>query len=396
MNLKQLLAIIFGSSLIIVLLGCSADTSTPQASNTPVPDNTPVAAVEPTPTAGESPATEIAYDENDPGLNLLVAVNGDVLLRRTKWNDFHPTAFGVSLQRGDLLRVQGGAQATILCDNLNTWTVPAGAAPSGLNGCPRPEEPFLVRQGGRIISTRGGDPTVPYIISPRSTKLFSNTPTLRWNDTGSASYIVTIRGGDFNWSQEGVTGTALIYPGQPALEPGVSYLLVVEDENGKSSQDEGRKGLGFEVLVDSEAQPVQTSVERITELGLSDEAETLALAQFYAGHGLITEAVEILETLAETGSQQAAVHQALADLYTQTGLVLLAEPVYLQALALAEQQNNPETLAAIHAALGEKTYIALGNADKAVSHLKAAKAIYETLGDTDRVTEIEDLIKSLE
>jgi hypothetical protein len=395
MNLKQFQAILFWGIQIILLLGCGASTSTPQSSsNNPIQDNSPVAAVNPTSVADDSPTADIEYDANDPGLNLLVSVDGDVLLKRRNWNDFYPTAFGVSLQRGDLLKVPQGAQATILCDNLNTWTVPAGAAPSGLSGCPRPEEPFLVRQGGRIVSTRGGDPNVPYIISPRSTKLLSDTPTLRWNDSGAASYYVLVRASDFKWQQVNVTQTELVYSGEPALQPGVFYLLVVEDSNGKSSQDEGQVGLGFSLLNEAEAKKIQSNADRIGRLGLSNEAEAFSVAQIYAGNSLITEAIEILEMLVEEGSQQASVHQVLASLYHQVGLLLLAEPRYLEAIELAKAQDNIEALADIQASLGA-LYDVLGKEAEAIRLLASAETDYRTLGDTDKANRIADQLGEL-
>jgi len=368
-------------TLGLVLLGCAP--ATPPSPPTPVP-STSIAEGEP---GGE--------EFTEPGFNLLLAMEGEVLLKRAAWSDYHPTAFGTVLERGDLLKLSASAQARVLCDSLTIWPVPA-CAPAGLSsGCPQPPEPALMRGGAKVGSTRGVDPLVPYIISPRTTKLLTNTPTLRWNDSGAASYTVVVRGGDLDWRQEQVTQTELDYPGEPAFKPGVSYLLVVEDSNGKSSQDEGLKGLGFSLLEEAEAERVRADAERIAGLGLSDEAEAFALAQLYAGHGLVAEAIEILEGLVQGGSQQAAVHQALADLYVQIGLVYLAQSRYLEAAELAEAEGNVEGLAAIQASLGEVYYPALGNKDEAIRCLTQAKAGYETLGDSQRVGELEEQISEL-
>jgi tetratricopeptide (TPR) repeat protein len=235
---------------------------------------------------------------------------------------------------------------------------------------------------------------VPYIISPRASKLLDNAPILRWNDTGGGPYSVEVRGGDLSWRQEEVAQSELAYPGEPALEPGVFYLLVVEDGQGRSSQDEGLKGLGFSLLEETEAGRVRADAERISGLGLSSEAQALALARLYAGHGLIAEAVEILEGLVEEGSQQAAVHQALADLYGEVGLSLLAEPRYLEAVELAEAEGNVESLAAVQASLGE-VYEGLNNTEEATRWLSQAQANYERLGDTQRASEIAERLGGL-
>jgi hypothetical protein len=374
--------------LLVLILGLAcvscAPVSTPTASK-PIP----------TPTT-ESPAPTQAPDAEftEPGFNLLVEVEGEVLLKRATWPDYHPTAFGAGLERGDLLKLSDRAQARVLCDNLSMWPVPGGVAAGLNNGCPQPPEPALTRAGAKVGSTRGVDPLVPYIISPRATKLLDNAPTLRWHDTGAASYAVVVRGGDLEWRQEQVTQTELVYPGQPAFKPGVSYLLVVEDSNGRSSQDEGLKGLGFGLLEEAEAEKVRADAGRIRGLGLSGEGEALALAQLYAGHGLVAEAIQILEGLVEGGSQQAAVHQALADLHTQIGLVYLAEPRYLEAVKLAEAEGNVEGLAAVQASLGE-IYVELNNKDEAERFLTGAQAGYEALGDTQRAGELMERVAEL-
>ncbi len=364
-------------TLGLTLLGCGPANTAPP----PLPD-TP------------SPTGEQSEDFTDPGLNLLVAQEGEVLLKRAAWSDYHPTGFGTVLERGDLLKLSSGAQAKVLCDNLTLWPVPGGG-PAGLNsGCPQPPEPALTRGGAKVGATRGVDPLVPYIISPRATRLLDNTPTLRWNDTGGEPYNIEVRGGDLSWRQEEVAQSELVYPGEPALEPGVFYLLVVEDGQGRSSQDEGLKGLGFSLLEEAEAGRVRADAERITGLGLSSEAKALALARLYGGHALIAEAVEILEGLVEEGSQQAAIHQVLADLYNEIGLSLLAEPRYLEAARLAEAQGNVEGLAAVQASLGA-IYAGLNNTEEAVRWLSQAQANYERLGDTQRASEIAERLGGL-
>jgi hypothetical protein len=373
------------SNLISVLVVVACQPSPPQP-DTP----TPAAINTPTPMPTNTPDLGV-----DPGFNILVAAEGEVQLKRAAWSGFHATAFGAVLERGDLLQLPRGAKAAILCDGLTLWQVPAGTF--GLTmGCPQPLDKILVRGNAGSTSIQRGtnDPIIPYIISPRATKLLNDKPTLRWNDSGATSYTVQVRGGDLNWVKENVIGTELAYPGDPALEPGVFYLLVVQDSNGRSSQEEGRKGLGFSLLKEDEAEKLQANTDRIGGLDLPSEGEAFALAQLYAGHGLIAKAVQILEGLIEDGCQQVAVHQALADLYAQIGLALLAEPRYVEALKLAEAQGNVEALAAIQASLGE-VYVTLNNTDEAIRWLTQAQAGYEALGDIQRASGLEEQILRL-
>jgi len=234
---------------------------------------------------------------------------------------------------------------------------------------------------------------VPYIISPRSTKLLNPLPVLHWNaPPGAASYTVELRGGEITWQQEAVTTPSLAYPGEPPLEPGVTYLLVVTDDRGRSSQDEGARGLGFSILPEVEAEKIIQQRDQIIGLELSEPARQYALAQYDASQGLIAEAIERFEQLVASGSEEAAVHQALADLYAQIGLWLLAEARYTTAIALADQQQNLEILAAGRARLGE-VKLKLGKTAEASDLLTQAKNDYETLGEIERAAELNQLLE---
>ena len=46
----------------------------------------------------------------DPGFNLLVVADGEVQLKREAWSNFHSTAFGAVLHRGDQLNAIGFCQ----------------------------------------------------------------------------------------------------------------------------------------------------------------------------------------------------------------------------------------------------------------------------------------------
>ncbi len=389
--MKQKLLILTSLMFSLTLLTCnSTPTSTlpPPTStttNTPRP-NTPLPIVTDTPTAV------------DPGFNILVVAEGEIQLKRAAWPNYHPTTFGATLERGDLIQLSPGAKASVLCAGLTVWHVPAGA-PSGLtNGCPQPSDTILVQSMESTSPTRGRgarDKKIPYIISPRNTRLLSNTPTLRWNDTGASSYTLEIRGGGLNWlPTEIITQPELTYPGKPALQPGVTYLLLVEDDNGKSSQDEDMVGLGFWLLAENKAKPIRTHTKRIFGLNLSDEAKAFAQAQLYAGQNLTAEAIEILESLVDQGSKQAVVHQTLADLYAQIGLILLAEPRYLEAIELAQSQENIETVSDSQANLGN-IYTELDLKSEAIEQLTQALSGYETLGDTEQVDRLVILLKEL-
>jgi len=348
---------------------------------------------------GSGPGIEPAATvPTDPGVNLLVVAEGEVELRREAWSDYHRTAFGAVLHRGDLLRPGSGANAVVLCDDVRTWVVPSGM-PSGLtNGCPPPAEPVLARGESQLGSTRGGtDPAIPYIISPRKTRLLDDRPLLSWNEIpGASSYAVQVKDtntGQIIWETM-VAGSDLPYPGEPPLESGVTYLLIVEADNGRSSQDEGVPGLGFSLLDEGDAQRVRAAAAQVGGLQLHDEAQALALAQIYTAHGVIAEAMGILEPLAQAGSRAGAVYRTLGDLYQHVGLSLDAEARYLTAVELAEAAEDVEGEAAAQAELGE-VYATLGNKAEAVRWLEEAQAGYGALGDSQRMSELAERLEEL-
>jgi len=342
---------------------------------------------------GCAPPAPTSPPETKPGLNLIIAADGEVLLKRDSWTEFHPTSFGAMLYRGDQLQPAADANVVVLCENLTTWTVPSGS-PSGLNnGCPQVPEPALVSPGGLIANTRGGtDPLIPYLISPRATKLLDPMPTLRWNAVpGASTYTLRISGIDW---QEQTDATEFKYPGNPALQPGTDYLLIIEADNGKSSKDEGLPGLGFSLLPEPEADRVRADATRIDELNLSEAARGFALAQLYFGHHLYAEAIELLEESAVTNDQVTNVYRALGELYQQVGLLMQAELRYLHAVESAEAVGDVESATAAKASLGE-VYLALGNKNEARDWLTQAQSGYETLGDLKSANQIAEQLQDL-
>ena len=317
----------------------------------------------------------------NPGFNLLIVAEGEVALKRNGWSDFHRTTFGTVIHRGDLLRVENSASAVVLCDDLSLWTVPAGAT-SGLNGCKLPPEPLLNWDESLIGNTRAsGRLDIPFIISPRMTKLLTLNPELHWNSVpGASHYTVQILGDKFLYWEAEISSSETIYPGVPPLEPGVNYLLLVTADSGGSSRDEGVPGLGFTVLPESEAIQVQRAQSQLEALNFSDEAFSFALSQLYIGHDLYTEAIEILEALVETGTQSAVVFRMLGDLYLQIALPQLAEGYHLEAERLAGSAGDVEGQVLAQTGL-VMVYTALGNPDEAIRWLNGALNGYGDFGE---------------
>jgi len=313
--------------------------------------------------------------------NLLVAVEGDTLLKREGWSDYIPVGFGTIIQYDDLLQVDG--TATILCGDL------AIKAVSGRDSCPCPPGPGRLEYEGAHY--RAIPDTVPYIQHPRNTLVLDPRPLLRWHDTGASSYTVAIvSGGETVWSQPGVAGNSIRYPDEaPALQPDTDYLLIVQDGT-HTSGEEPTRGLGFQVLGEAERAIIEERRDEILALSsLDSPARDFALAVYYAtwqapadetepadGRGLWGEAWLLLESVAQTQNEP-AVYLWMGDVLAAIKLSDEAQVAYQDTLGSAGALGDLESQAAAHAGLWRVT--------RDENHLEQALRLYARLGDEGAV-----------
>ena len=323
-------------------------------------------------------------------VNLLVDWQGELTVKRANWTDSRPAAPHMVLHRGDILSLSVGGNARLLCENGDYREMPAGVTLDVRDICPR----GIARLGDLEDSSRGTrgdtDPLIPYIISPRMTHLLTRQPTLRWHEApGATLYTVRIVG--LNWETE-TSETYVNGADVPPLQEGEIYLLIVETDNDRSSREEGVPGLGFLLLPEAEATVVQKAQADIMALGLPPESEALTLAHLYIEYDLLAEAIEYLSAVVDAGTQTAAIYRLLGALCRQIGLPLMAESQYLQAISLAQNENEIDGLALYQAELGE-IYLDLGDKVEAVRWFEAARRNYEILGDAQQA---EDVIQKVE
>jgi len=243
---------------------------------------------------------------------------------------------------------------------------------------------------------------IPHLISPRDTALLNVQPTLRWNALpGATRYTVKVRRedeGEVIWETQ-VSTSEVVYAGE-ALKPGIDYLLIVEADKGRSSEEESLPGRGFRLLEAPVALRVREEIEQLRQQGMTEKEEALAVAELYSKSKLRAEAIETLERLIAGGIEDAEVYRRLGDYYRRVGVLLVAEGRYLKAVELAGGGEREEEAAA-KAGLGA-VYTRLGNNEKAVRWLTEARDIYIELRDnTDlkdgqRVQQLERRIQQLE
>ncbi|OLT61286.1 tetratricopeptide repeat protein [Moorena bouillonii] len=322
---------------------------------------------------------------------------GRVELEREGWSRFHPVPNYTTINPGDLVRPASGVRVKVLCENGNTRSVPAGEI-TGINAICLPPRIKSLR---KIVRPRPVRPYIPYIISPRATRLLTDKPTLRWHDaTDAKSFTVKVRGRGLDWTQEFSRDQVcqkgicqVVYPGDKPLKPGVSYKLVVKADTNRTSEQDKTGGLGFNLIDSDQAKKIKVIAGRIKEQNLPKEFKPLALADLYGDYDLTAEAIEILEGL-ENDQKIVPIYRLLGDLYLRIGLVLEAEGPYSKAVELATATDHWEELAAAKAGLGEVKY-ARGNRQEGVNLLEAAKAIYQKFGDRKRVGELEERLEQL-
>jgi len=304
------------------------------------------------------PPPEPIAPRSTDGLNLLVAVEGEVRLKRDGWSEYIPVGFGTLIQCDDLLQVDG--TATVLCGDLTVQTV------SGWDSCPCPPSTRgrLEHEGAHY---RGPSAGVPYIKRPRNTLVLDEWPLLRWHNTGASDYTVAVvQGGKAIWQQDDVVGSEMQYPEDaPPLQPGVDYLLVVRDnDTGVESGEDPARGIGFRVVAREDRAAIETRRNEILALSSLDKpSRGFVLATDYAtwrtsegqdGRRLWGDAWLLLESVAQTNDAP-AVHLWMGDVLAAMKLPDEAVAAYQATVQRAETLGDLESQAAAHAGLWRVT-----------------------------------------
>lgn len=330
--------------------------------------------------------TTSSADALIPGLNFLVV--GKIELKQGGKGRFQAAGAPKQLNPNDEVRLRRGSRATILCSDSSFKSVPKGGAYTVRGICP--QTGLRILSGGSegdYLPTRGGDNlSVPFVISPRKTKILSDTPLIQWNDVpNTTGYTVRVFSPDGVIWEYTARGREIRYPGVPALQRGIRYVVEVRANTGSASTDEGIPGLAFSLIDDSTAQAVDSDVALLAEQELSAETEAFILAQIYRKYNLFVEAIAILEALDRKSVQSPTSYRLLGDLYRQVRLNRHAQDAYLNALYLAENSKDVEEKAAILAALGNITVV-LDDIQQSIKYFKEARDLYFALeGENSRI-----------
>jgi hypothetical protein len=368
--------------LLVGLTGCAS----------PAPAGAPASAGQP---AGAAPAAPAGAD---PSEHVVVAIQGQLAIKRPSWSQFVPAIFGTLVRVGDELKLEGSSVAKIACSDLSLVTVKAGAV-----GVPcQVVKPVMLFQGSSIRATRADTGSgFPTVLAPRKTSLLAERPLIRWAAvTGATVYKVSLRGPNVgDWSAEVVGKTELQYPDSaPALTPGEAYKVTVvatTPTGSRSSDEEAAADLGFVVLKPEERQAVRDAQARIDKLELEEAQKRFLVAKLYTAkdYRLYAEAIDQLEAL-DKSLAEPAVGRTLAESYRAVSLNRAAEEHYRAALDRSQMAGDVEGQALAQEALGQLES-ALGNSAEAVQRTQNALELYQSLGDVGKVKELQDRLASL-
>lgn len=299
----------------------------------------------------------------DSHLALVTDLDGDVSIVRAAGGGSIAARWGTQLFEGDEVKTNAGAGASILFANNNlvtigpnsSITIQAGPAPS------QPAErtmrtidgPLLADVSGLTMHRTGqGDISALGALrsgrtfngieplAPRSTKVNTVHPVLRWNaSTSMDGFEVRIYDETgLVWKGE-TSDRQLIYPDDaPTLIPDKEYLWQVEGEELLESVKSPM--VPFSVLT-AEARAEVAAGEASLQAQFGDDPDgsnlRFMLGSFYVQNGLLASAIASFERIAERHPDSAVPHEILGKLYTDVGLKDDAINAFKRAIALGQR-----------------------------------------------------------
>jgi len=279
---------------------------------------------------------------------------GAVLLQRKQpqgWSPFQAVRRrGVALVSQDRLEVKLGAEALVRCTSQGRrlWTVESGGPFPVSRGC-GPET--VLRQALRTEGLPGGgNPRIPYLITPRATSWRGNPVLLRWNPVegvrGYQVWLLRERDQRLLWGVHVENTSSTLLPPGVSLIPGEHYRVVVEADDGSSSVlDSGADRQSFRLATPAELSALERQRSRMPQTGLDPEAVALLEADLLSQYDLLDEAITTLERHLSREGPRLGVLLELGHLYGRIGLNKRSAERFREAASLASAGDIQEALA---------------------------------------------------
>jgi len=173
----------------------------------------------------------------------------------------------------------------------------------------------------------------PTLLSPRNSKILSDSPTFHWMGMDQQSGTVKVFGPQgMIWSAENINLTKIAYPATaPRLQPDVDYAWVIEKKGVATSKTT------FKLLGAADAQAVKERLGELNAMGGASKTTLAVLkANFLMSKELFHDAREILTEAISADSDEPTLRFVLAELYDKIGLKSLANEEYSEAEFLAK------------------------------------------------------------
>lgn len=184
------------------------------------------------------------------------------------------------------------------------------------------------------LAVRGGK-VPPALLSPRNTKVITDSPTLQWMGMERQPGTVRVYGPEgLVWSAENISLTQIKYPSSaPRLRPGMEYSWAIEKKGFPPEK------APFKILSPEEAKKIQEQLIALEATGgLSKTTLSTLKAGLLASHELFYEAREILLEAIKSDPDEPTLHFLLGEIYEKTGLKSLSMEEYSEADFLSKKR----------------------------------------------------------
>lgn len=248
-------------------------------------------------------------------------------------SDWKPAQALLPLERGDQVRVSGGARVVLLYHaGGGTQTVAAANSPFTVGAPPvsGTSEQFRVLAAGitEYFIAKREPPTykraatrspAAFALSPRHTRLFPGDVVFEWEGSDALTYGVRVLGPEgLLWEQRSLPRRPVTYPATaPPLRRGVRYFWELEAPGQPVERTQ------FEILKDGDTTRIRTAldvVERGTRDGYPRATVTVMRAALLSEEGLFTDARRELEAAVAANRDEPTLHLLLGHVYDQIGL----------------------------------------------------------------------------
>jgi hypothetical protein len=231
-----------------------------------------------------------------------------------------------------------GAKTVTVDERNSPFEVKAGEAKGGSAGMKEVASSLMGKKKPAAyvaLAVRGGK-RPPVLVSPRNTKLMTDSPTLQWMGMERQPGTVRVYGPEgVLWTAENVSLTQIKYPASaPRLKPGVEYAWVIEKKGFPVEK------VRFQLLAPADIKAVQNEMASLQNAsGVSKTTEFVLQAGLLASRELYHDAREVLTEAVKRDPDEPTLHFLLADVYEKTGLKDMAAEEYGESDFLLKQKQ---------------------------------------------------------